>query len=277
MNMPTPPHLVGAVSTKYKLALRMELKKLSGDILDTTHTLKTSKTEARTWHPWSLYSAPNTDQRKDKDLFIVFLQTVEDQCPWHRWEEGGEVSHSQIDRLERITDVRAALMNESLEMISMSDTNLSSDLLLHGNTRSQHEKDLKPTAKHYSEKILTREAIIVNDNITHVSSLCPDGCIIDHITTTNPAKMTPAITTTHPSSDQKVLSTIHLSAEPIDGPKYTKVHDYKNIDKFQFRWYLRYDEKNHQAVIEPDPSVATHLLQSGILGILNQDAPARII
>ena len=89
--------------------------------------------------------------------------------------------------------------------------------------------------------------------------------------------MTPATTTTHPSSDHKVVSSIRLSTEPIDGPKYVKVRNYNKIDKFQFKWDLWYDNDIRQAAIEPDPSVATQLLQRGMLGILDQHAPARIV
>ena len=134
--------------------------------------------------------------------------------------------HSQIDRFERIADMWVAIMDKGLETISMSYTNLSRDLLIHGNTRSHHEKDLEPTAKHYCDKILIRGAIIVNNKITHVSALCSNGCIINPITTTNLARMMPATTPTHQSSDHKVFSTVLLSAAPIDGPKYAIVRDY---------------------------------------------------
>ena len=77
-----------------------------------------------------------------------------------------------------MTDMWVAMMDEYLITISMSDTNLSSDLLLHHNTRSQQDKNLKPAAKHYSDKILTRRAIIVKDRVTHESVLYPDGCVI---------------------------------------------------------------------------------------------------
>ena len=107
---------------------------------------------------------------------------------------------SQSLRFAKLCSIWKSSIDSGMETVTVSDTNLSSNLLLDQHPLSPYDASHKSISKHFTDELLPRGVIIMNESTTYYSSTSQPKTI-DHITSTHPMAMTEVCTTIHPESD----------------------------------------------------------------------------
>ena len=183
---------------------------------------------------------------------------------------------NQSNRFKLITDIWEKSIEEGRETLTLSDTNLTSATLLDEPGLSPREAKHAPIAKHFTNKIMPKGVVILNDKPTHHSSSSRPE-VIDHIITTNPAAITNVTTTIHGESDHSFISLIRHSKAPISQPRYKMIRNYRDIDPLHFHTLLWSSSSLQEATISSDPDQIAELIINGITNALDTVAPLKRI
>ena len=132
------------------------------------------------------------------------------------------------------------------------------------------ELKYKPIAKHFTEKILPKGVVILNNQPTHFSSTSLPA-VIDHVTSTNPAVITNMTTIKHGASDHCILSFIRHTKAPVSAPRYKMIRNYREIEPFHLTSLLWASPSLREASFHPDPDVIAELIISGITCALDEE------
>ncbi len=196
-------------------------------------------------------------------------------CQWRELNldtEATKVSKgvpAQASRFQQIVHIWDMAIQEGREVITLSDSNLSNNLLTDQDVLSDYDTKLKSIAAHYVSTIMNLEP-------THCR---PGGTpsTIDHITSTHPALINNVTTTVTGISNHTIISCICHTKAPVLQPHYRIKRDYHKIEPMEMGAKLLASTHIREATISQDPSQATQLLTQGIMGVLGELAPARRI
>ena len=183
---------------------------------------------------------------------------------------------SQTARYKEIINIWEKSINEGRETITLSDSNLSTPLLLDEPGLSPYDASHKPISKQFTNRILPLGVTIINDQPTYF----PQGkapTSIDHVTSTNPNQISNMSNIVHGESQHKILSFTRLTKAPISPPRYKQVRDYRNIEPLEFQNLLWSSHSLKEACINTDPNVTANLIIGSLTEALDTVAPLKRI
>ena len=210
-------------------------------------------------------------------ILSFYRQWSIEKPTWEERRRSGDIQ-SQSDRFQQICQVWEEMLNTEIETITMSDTNLSLQVLMNEeNKMTDYDKSLKNIAKHFVEEISPKGVKIMNDSPTHWSTSQQAESCIDHITTTYPARIKDVKTIKTIHSDHCIIHMVRTSKDIFVGPRYTFKRNYKSVDKLSMAWDLNINPDIRESKSIQDPNEIAEKLQYGIRNVLDKHAPKKVI
>ena len=188
----------------------------------------------------------------------------------------GQVSEQQ-KRFHSICQIWAEMVDRNIETLSLSDTNLSLPLLIENESEiTRYDEGLRPIAKHFSEMMIPRGVIVLNNSHTHYSYSSKTESCLDHITTNHPGNITTVKTIDQISSDHKLILVIRKVSQSYSIPRYRYRRNWNKIDRLSMAWDINLNPLIRQARVSPDPTQTAALIQEGLLMVLEKHAPQMV-
>ena len=183
---------------------------------------------------------------------------------------------SQAARFEAITNIWERSIDEGSETITLSDSNLQSELLTDQPGLPVSVTKYRQIAKHFTNKIMPKGVAILNKANTHFHpAFSPSN--IDHITTTNPSLISNISTKPHGESHHCYLTCIKKTKASITQPRYKNIRNYRDINPMEMQAMIWQSEDIKFAATDEDPNLAAEALIRGLNTILDCLAPKRRI
>ena len=182
----------------------------------------------------------------------------------------------QAERFDKMTSIWARAIDEGREVISMSDTNLTTQILLDDQLSQPTDQHLKCVSQHFTDKILPRGVYITNKQPTHFSQYS-QPTMLDHIMTTHPIYITQVTTRLHSESDHRYITAVRTTKKVVKLPRYKISRNYRKMNIYHFRAILFSSPLIYEATFSREVDKIAQNLTKSVLEALNITAPSKRI
>ena len=136
---------------------------------------------------------------------------------------------NQAERYGRIVQTWTDMIDEGKETISLSDTNLPTQLMLEDGTSGHYDISHRQISTHFFTRVLPRGVTILNHQPTYFS-VVRGPRMIDHAVTTHPMMTSDIQTVNTGDSDHCYLLFTRMTKVPVTRPRYRTMRRYSRID-----------------------------------------------
>ena len=202
---------------------------------------------------------------------------------WQELDENGAIPETksidkQINRFTKITQVWAnQLQQNEMEIISMSDTNINTDLdYSTPSDLEYHDRKITPLYRILNNQIFNKGASIVRTKPTKIHHN-KENSNIDHLITNIPEKIIQPQIIHSGFSDHYITKFTRITKNPIHHPRYRNMRKFSMVNWSQVKAEIYNDSRLQTTETSTDPQEITTLLTQMIEEIISKQAPIQRI